>query len=88
MATKKQVIHAWVAGDSAATPNGSLHTDGSNLFSYRLKIGYKETQYESLPYFSKVVLDYTTPAGWFQSSTTSTHVGLAKQYADKVELPS
>jgi len=93
MATKKQVVQAWIAGDSASTPNGSLHTDGSNLFSYRLKIGYtkEETVGEHTifaRFITKIVLDYTTPAGSFQSSTTSTHVGLAKQYADRVEVPA
>ena len=88
MATKKQVVQAWLAGDSASTPNKSLKTDGENLWSYNLIIGYRELQFEEMPFLRKVVLDYTSPTGNFKSSTTSTHVGLAKQYADRIEVPA
>ena len=95
MATKKQVISAWVNSRVASTPNRSFHTDGSNLWSYNLKIGYKEIElfamrdeYEDIETEIRIVLDYTSPTGNFTSSTTSTHVGLAKQYADRVEVPA
>ena len=94
MATKKQVVQAWQSGHVASTPNESLSTDGSSLWSYNLRIGYKEIElfamedgYEDIESEIRIVLDYTSPTGNFESSTTSTHVGLAKQYADRVEVP-
>ena len=78
MATKKQVVEAWIDGRSAKTPNKSLRSDGENLWSYGLRIGY------TVKGFLKIVKDYTSPAGNFVSVTTSNHVGLAKRYADKI----
>ena len=59
-----------------------MTSDGSNLFSYRLKIGYTNGKGE------KVALDYTSPTGNFKSMTTSQHVGLAKSVAKVIEDPS
>ena len=78
MATKKQVVESWINGQRSSTPNKSLRSDGENLWSYGLRIGY------TVKGFLKVVKDYTSPAGKFVSVTTSNHVGLAKQYADKI----
>ena len=93
MATKKQVAKAWQSGHVATTPNGSFSTDGETLWSYQLKIGYTLKEWVGehtifARFITKIVLDYTSPTGNFKSSTTSTHVGLAKQYADKVEVPA
>ena len=92
MATKKQVVESWINGQRSSTPNGSLSTNGDILFSYQLKIGYKQTEtielddgYEDIKTEQLIVLDYTASGGNFVSSTTSTHVGLAKRYADKIE---
>lgn len=41
MATREQVINAWVKGNRANTSNGSLSTNGKELYSYRLTIGVK-----------------------------------------------
>ena len=80
MATREQVINAWVKGNRANTPNGSLSTNGRELYSYRLAIGVKLDG-------SPVVLDYTAPAGHFMSQTTSTHVRLAARSANDVMHP-
>eukprot|EP01051_Picozoa_sp_SAG22_P020013 SAG22_NODE_3885_length_1483_cov_2.278902_1_plen_69_part_00 len=53
-----------------------MSTDGENLWSYNLLIG------ETLG-GDKVVKDYTANGIGFYSNTTSTHVNLAKEYADK-----
>ena len=53
-------------------------TDGKKLYSYALKIGTSTTTDNQC----KNVLDYTTRGLGFYSVTTSTHVGLAKKYAD------
>ena len=91
MATKKQVVESWINGQRSSTPNKSLRTDGESLWSYQLKIGYKQTEtielddgHEDIQTEQLIVLDYTASGGNFVSSTTSTHVGLAKRYADKI----
>ena len=62
--------------------NKNMTTDGNNLFSYRLKIGYTDNKGQ------KVALDYTAPTGNFYSRTTSNHVSLAKSFAEVTEDPS
>ena len=62
------VIQAWLAGVPARTKNQSLSTDGQNLYSYRLMIGYKNEQ-------GPKVKNYRSPD--FISQTTSCHVGAA-----------
>lgn len=65
-----EVVRAWINNKSAETDH--LSTDGKDLFSYKLKIGYTENE-------KKVVIDYTAKSNKFVSMTTSKHVGLAKQ---------
>ena len=72
------VAHSWAFGESAG--NGPLHTDGENLYSYALLIGYTEDG-------AKHMIEYTSPGGKFYSVTTSTHVGLGIYYADIVHKP-
>tara|TARA_R100000808_G_C2089563_1_gene110473 strand:- start:463 stop:753 length:291 start_codon:yes stop_codon:yes gene_type:complete len=67
------VVRAWSRGRVASTKN--LTSDGKNLYSYQLRIGYTRVGTEI-----RVVLDYTAPAGHFRSQTTSQHVNLAKRY--------
>ena len=72
------VVYAWANNRNANTQN--LRTDGSNLYSYALKIGYTDGH-------KKVAIDHTSGGGSFYSSTTSRHVSLAKQKSDVVEKP-
>lgn len=72
------IVCSWKQGESAGY--GALHTDGNDLYSYALKIGYTEDGV-------KHAIDYTSPGGTFYSVTTSTHVGLAIYYADIVHKP-
>ena len=69
------VARAWSRGEAAHTAH--LRTDGADLYSYRLRIGYTDAQ------GYKVALQYRagTPLG-FVSATTSKHVGLALRYSD------
>jgi hypothetical protein len=66
------VIKAWKAGEPAKNGRGSLHTDGSALYSYDLHIGQRTAAGVC------VLADYTAPAKGYHSQTTSCHVNLAK----------
>ena len=73
------VIAAWHSYQSAQNRNknfrnGSVRTDGSTIWSYNLIVGY------TTPEGQKVVIDYTSPAGYFQSMRTSSHVGAIRQH--------
>lgn len=72
------IAYRWANGEKAGT--GPLHTDGNNLYSYELLIGYTEGD-------KKHMIEYTSPGGKFYSVTTSTHVGLGIFYADIVHKP-
>lgn len=65
--TNKDVCFAWYGGKVGDSAN--LHTDGKNLFSYRLKIG--RTDKNGL----KIVLLYIMKDGI--SHTTNAHINLA-----------
>ncbi len=67
---------------SRQSQNKSMRSDGSNLFSYNLKIGYTDSKGK------KVALDYTASSGNFRTRTTSNHVSLAKEVSNIVETPS
>ena len=75
--SNKEVVEGWKNGKARNSKH--LHTDGENLFSYKLLIGYTE---QGGNLCKKIVKDYT--AEHFISQTTSHHVGIAKGYADKV----
>jgi hypothetical protein len=67
------VIKAWKAGEHAKNGRGSLHTDGSALYSYDLHIGQRTAAGVC------VLADYTARAKGYHSQTTSCHVNLAKR---------
>lgn len=69
---------AWARGKRLA--RGNLSTDGRELYSYNLRIGYTDSE------GTKVAIKHTAP-DHFVSMTTSKHVGGACQYADKVVSP-
>jgi hypothetical protein len=69
----EQVVEAWSNSESARNDRHSLHTDGSNLYSYKLLIGFTSDN------GNKVVLEHRAPH--FVSHTTSCHVGLAALHA-------
>jgi hypothetical protein len=77
--TNDFVINSWTQGHSTKSSTGSLSTDGTVLFSYRLPIGYNIDNVLT-------ALDYTSPDN-FYSVTTSIHVGRAKAVADVVATP-
>ena len=76
--TNLQVVRAWASGQSAN--GGHLSTDGTDLFSYALKIGHNTGS-------SAVLADFTAGGGAFCSQTTSCHVGLARRVADVIMHP-
>jgi len=78
----EQVIKAWGYSNIAASHTGSLTSNGDELRSYGLLIGFTTAQ------GAKIVLDYTAPAGHFRSQTTSCHCGRAKAVSDVVINPS
>ena len=76
------VLEKWKDGEIAASHNGALSTDGTNLFSYKLKIGHRSRSGVT------IVGDFTSPGGSFRSMTTSCHVGKARGIADHVMHPA
>ena len=79
MQANTNVIKSWVRGRSADNGRSTLHTDGDNLYSYQLQIGYTDKR------GVKVVKLYTGANGNFKSKTTSGHVNLASLSADRTE---
>mgnify|MGYP003116516364 FL=1 len=73
-----QVAECWGRNQPASA--GNLSTDGDDLYSYGLLIGY------TTPKGTKVALDYTA-RGKMISQTTSCHVGLAARNADELMHP-
>ena len=65
--------------DSANNTSGSVHTDGMNLYSYDLKIGYTDGE------GNKILYEYSGDYG--VSHTTSMIVGKAKSFCDYIETP-
>lgn len=79
--TTRQVGHYWETGQAAQNGgSGNLWTDGRDIYSYRLRIGYTD------PERGKVAIRYQSPH--FRSMTTSIHVGAILRYADVVEEPN
>ena len=67
MLRNSQVVDSWLSGEAAS--NANMRTDGVDLYSYQLRIGYRNDR-------RAVVFDYTA-SGVYYSQTTSKHVGLA-----------
>lgn len=78
----KEIPLAWKNHRSASTTSKSFSTDGRDIYSYDLKIGYTDI------YGQKILLMYTTPHNNFKSNTTSRHVNLAAYHADIFQTPS
>jgi hypothetical protein len=69
--TNENVVWCWIKGESGKA--GNLSTDGTSLYSYRLKIAERKDGLNR-------VYDYTS-SGIYKSQTTSCHVGLALRLA-------
>ena len=78
----EQVLEKWKDGESASSHTGALSTNGTSLFSYKLKIGHRSRA------GATIVGDFTSPGGAFHSMTTSCHVGKARAVADHVMHPT
>jgi len=76
------VLGKWTKGESANSHTGALHTNGTSLFSYNLRIGYRSRS------GTCVLGDFTSPGGHFRSMTTSCHVGKARSHADHIMHPT
>lgn len=61
-----EVAKCWRNGKPGKSGTGSFHTDGKDLYSYRLRIGYTEDD------GSKVLFNYTGKDG--PSLTTTAHI--------------
>ena len=79
--TNQDIINAWIKNQSFSRKHKALSTDGANLFSYGLKIGYTNELGK------KVAIDYTSTGGYMKSMTTSQHVSLAKNKCDLIRNP-
>ena len=78
----EEVLQKWKDGENAASHTGALCTDGTSLFSYKLKIGHRSRSGVT------IVGDFTSPGGDFHSMTTSQHVGMTRHIADHVMHPA
>ena len=76
------VLEKWKKGEPANSHTGALHTNGTSLFSYQMKIGHRAKS------GTCVLGDFTSPGGNFQSMTTSCHVGKARSFADHIMHPT
>ena len=76
------VLEKWKDGEKASSHTGALCTNGRDLFSYSLRIGYRSRS------GACVLGDFTSPGGNFQSMTTSCHVGKARSFADHIMHPT
>ena len=78
--TNLNTILAWREGISAHNSRKTLWTDGKDLWSYELLIGYKEKD------GSRVVVNYLEETQ--VSHTTMEHIMSAKGYANLIVAPS
>lgn len=81
MRDNSSIVKSWVRGLERNNYGHTLTTDGQNLYSYKLKIGYTEKN------GVKVALEYNSSTNNFKSMTTSRHVSLARQQADRSISP-
>ena len=78
-ANTRDVAIYWRDSEAASNSTGNFSTDGTNLYSYSLRIG--ETDEKG----NKILLDYSANTEFgFQSMTTSKHVGYGRIQADFV----
>ena len=75
------VLAMWKKGKKASSHTGALCTNGRDLFSYNLRIGYRSRSGQT------ILGDFTSPGGDFRSMTTSIHVGKARVLADHIMHP-
>ena len=78
----EEVLEKWKDGENAVSHTGALCTDGTSLFSYKLKIGHRSRSGVT------IIGDFTSPGGEWPSMTTSCHVGKARVIADHVMHPA
>ena len=78
-----QVVTNWKRSQSGVNGTKSFRTDGNDLYSYNLLIGF------TTKCNKKVLLDYTAKSGYFMSMTTSgKHISPAAGVADVIMSPS
>ena len=71
------VIRHFLNGRKAVSHTSNLSTCGSRLYSYDLEIARHQD-------YSVLIFDFTAPAGFMQSQTTSSHVNATKREAWKL----
>ena len=80
MESNQGVAKAWKEGRAAHS--GNMSTNGREVYSYHLRIGYTEQD------GSKTAEDHTRTGGCYHSTTTSgKHVKEAKRQADHIIRP-
>lgn len=81
--TNENVAINWYRNTASTNHGGSMSTNGKDLYSYNLLIGFTTQSGK------KILLDYTAATGHFQSMTTSTkHISPTRYIADEVMNPS
>jgi len=80
--TNENVALNWSLGNEAISTTGNYRTDGLNLYSYSVRIGFTTVNGQ------KVLGDFTKRGGRFLSMTTSTkHVSPARSVATAIFHP-
>ena len=80
--TNENVALNWSRGNGAISTTGNYQTDGLNLYSYSVRIGFTTVNGQ------KVLGDFTKRGGRFLSMTTSTkHVSPAHDVATVIVHP-
>ena len=71
--TNENVIYNFFKGRASSSHNSNLSTCGQRLYSYNLEIARADDN------GGFIVFDFTAPAGYFASMTTSTHINMTKR---------
>ena len=71
--TNENVINNFFRGRASMSWNTNLSTCGQRLYSYDLEIARADED------GGFIVFDFTAPAGYFASMTTSTHINMTKR---------
>ena len=78
----EKVVDAWLNGEVAQ--GSHLRTDGSDLFSYNLRVGYTTGTVRK----HKTILKYTRGGNSHISKSTSQHVNIAIRKGVKAKNPA
>ena len=71
--SNEKIVCAWKEGKKMGKSGNRLNTDGVDIYSYDLRIGFTDINNK------KILFIYTTKTGNYKSSTTSRHCELIRR---------